>query len=218
MGGFFGFDDTPAAPARADSPREARAPPQASEGQEGGQGPGGRASGRSSGGGVREGRAGRAARGPGQELADLAAQVARAGAVQGPDTGEAAPAVSPQQFVIDRWNRYSDTVNAARLGLPAGSILRARAWGDTGVEVGFGFRLARSSCPWRTLSPRTASRGGGVSTRKAPAPRDRSSSGVRSSARIRPRRGVPPAALPTPCTPTTRGTFAGSFGRTPDSP
>lgn len=70
-----------------------------------------------------------------RELADLAQRVAHAGNVQGPETGDEAPAVSPIEFVIGRWNGYATADKITRLGLPVGARLRAQPLGSTGVEV-----------------------------------------------------------------------------------
>lgn len=135
--GYFGFDDTPAAPAPEPTPpREARAPrktkaesatPTPAPDADLANARAATASAKASQDAALEVQA--------RELADLAARVARAGTVQSPDTGEAAPAATPVEYVVARWNRYGDTANAEKLGLPAGSILQARAWGATGVEV-----------------------------------------------------------------------------------
>lgn len=138
MAGFFGFDDTPAEPAPEPTPpREPRAPrksrkPRADKAQAAAPQPDPAADRAAASAKVaQDAQLERQAR----ELADLAERVTRAGAVQGPESTTEKPAASPVDFVVERWNRYGDTVNAARLGLPAGSILRARAWGETGVEV-----------------------------------------------------------------------------------
>lgn len=70
------------------------------------------------------------------ELAELHARVAAAGPVQGPESGDEAPAVTPTEFVIDRWNKYlTDPGQVARIGLPAGARGRAVPHGSTGVQV-----------------------------------------------------------------------------------
>ncbi|BBY97861.1 FtsK/SpoIIIE domain-containing protein [Mycolicibacterium fallax] len=69
------------------------------------------------------------------ELAELAERVSRCGQVQGPQADEKPAEVTAREHVIDRWNRYTTVEQVTRLGLPAGSRLRAIPHGANGVQV-----------------------------------------------------------------------------------